>query len=111
LYQDGIKIGSYDTTNAIVTGLVPDNSYEFVLVAVDAAGNRSLESAIYQVQTQKRPHIAEGIGFENEHNLEKDSDRILVYPNPAVSSIRIKGLTSQSDGYQIFNASGNRVAY
>lgn len=111
LYQDGIKIGSYGITQVTVEGLLPDHSYEFVVVAMDAAGNRSLESDVYQVKTHKKHPIAPEIGLDNQDNLNKDSNRILVYPNPAVSSIKIKGLTSQNDGYQIFNASGNRVAY
>lgn len=108
LYQDGTKIGSFDTNQAFVTGLLPEHSYDFVVVALDAAGNRSLESAVYPVKTLKKQ---QEIGFDNDSSFEKQSDRILVYPNPAISSIKINGLTAESDGYQIFNASGNRVAY
>src|SRR5690606_33579145 len=108
LYQDGTKIGSFDTNQAFVTGLLPEHSYDFVVVALDAAGNRSLESAVYPVKTLKKQ---QEIGFDNDSSFEKQSDRILVYPNPAISSIKIKGLTAESDGYQIFNASGNRVVY
>lgn len=111
VYQDGVKIGTYEATQLKVTGLASQTSYQFVVVAIDAAGNRSLESEIVAVETLKKHTLVQEITPTDKGVFEQQSDRILVYPNPAVSTIKIKGLTEKSDGYQIFNASGNRVAY
>lgn len=111
VYQDGIQIGIIESTRFMVTGLVAQNSYNFEVVAVDAARNRSPKSEVISVETASEQAILPEVGFEDNKGFENKSERILVYPNPAVSSIKIKGLSPKGDGYQIFNASGNRVAY
>ena len=111
VYQDGVKIGTYQTTQSIVSGLASQTTYEFVVVAIDAAGNRSLKSEAVKVATLQEQADAHVVGPQQGNDVQQESDRILVYPNPAVSSIKIKGLSEAHDSYQIFNASGNRVAY
>lgn len=111
VYQDGEKIATLEDTQITVSGLQPKLTYNLEVVALDAAGNRSSKSETIAVVTLEKERLEDEIGFESVAGFPKDTDRILVYPNPAVSSIKIKGLKPVSDTYQIYNASGNLVAF
>ncbi len=51
ILQNGIVIGSSNTTSLIVTGLTPQTTYSFSVIAKDAAGNQSTASNSISVTT------------------------------------------------------------
>jgi len=51
VFQDGVNIGTASTTSFTVTGLTPSTSYNFFVVANDAAGNQSGQSNTVNVTT------------------------------------------------------------
>ncbi|MBQ4818444.1 T9SS type A sorting domain-containing protein [Aquimarina sp. MMG016] len=52
VYQDGVVVATVATTSADITGLSPSTSYDFSVIAKDAAGNESSASAILTVTTE-----------------------------------------------------------
>jgi chitodextrinase len=55
IYQDGEFIGSTSSTSYVVTGLVPETTTEFYVIAKDEAGNFSDESNTVSVTTLSEP--------------------------------------------------------
>ncbi|WP_335964298.1 fibronectin type III domain-containing protein [Galbibacter sp. PAP.153] len=55
VFQDDVSIGRVSGTTMEVTGLAPDNSYEFTVQAMDASGNVSELSDVYTASTSAEP--------------------------------------------------------
>lgn len=51
VYQDGVLITNVSGTSTSITGLSADTSYDFTVIAKDAAGNESAQSSILTVTT------------------------------------------------------------
>ncbi|MCA5013309.1 MULTISPECIES: carbohydrate-binding protein [unclassified Enterococcus] len=69
IYRNGSKISESRTTSQTVTNLAANTSYDFSIVAVDAAGNRSVASKPITVKTlEDKP----GEPSENETTWEID---------------------------------------
>ncbi|WP_298541495.1 T9SS type A sorting domain-containing protein [uncultured Aquimarina sp.] len=52
VFQDGVLVATVATTSADIAGLSPATSYDFTVVAKDAAGNESAASAAITVTTE-----------------------------------------------------------
>ncbi len=52
VFQDGTLVSTVATASADITGLTPSTSYDFTVVAKDAAGNESAASAALSVTTE-----------------------------------------------------------
>ncbi|WP_394747853.1 ThuA domain-containing protein [Spongiimicrobium salis] len=55
IFQDNVEIATITPTNYQVTGLVANTSYDFVIVALDMAGNTSESSDVLTVSTLQAP--------------------------------------------------------
>ena len=71
VYKDGVLFGNASSTSITVTGLTPKTSYLFFIVAKDAAGNKSGNSASVVGTTEDGP-IGPGTtcGTEDFENVE-----------------------------------------
>jgi chitodextrinase len=55
IYRNDVKLADSTAATFAVTGLTPGTGYAFKVVAVDAAGNKSGDSAVLQVTTVATP--------------------------------------------------------
>ena len=59
VYRDGSRVGFTADTTFTDTGVLPGRSYTYSVVAADAAGNRSAQSASLSVTTPQAPDVDE----------------------------------------------------
>ena len=57
IFRDGALVGNSAVPEFTDQGLMPATTYEYTVVAVDPAGNRSLESSAFEVTTSSAPVI------------------------------------------------------
>lgn len=70
IYQDGAVVTSSGTTSATVTGLSPNTTYSFYVVAKDAAGNQSGNSDTVSATTEDLTGCDGGVGLPYSQSFE-----------------------------------------
>jgi len=107
---DQLNSSAIMETSYLAERPIGNDIYEFVIKAIDAAGNISAESNIVRIQNghagdKAKSDIATGEFLENQTML---NEGLLVYPNPSNGNFKIS-LNSRDDGklnISIFNALG-----
>jgi hypothetical protein len=107
VYQDDVEIASVygaapTSQTYMVTGLMPETTYSFSIVAVDNYGNESAMSSAKAVTTD--PLLPpEGIS-DNKSNLYK------IYPNPSSGILNIETNSLAPVTVEIYNIAGKLVS-
>lgn len=57
IYRNGVKVGTTSETEYIDTGLIPDTTYTYYIIAHDIVNNQSEKSGELQVTTKTDPNI------------------------------------------------------
>ncbi|WP_082994918.1 fibronectin type III domain-containing protein [Aquimarina megaterium] len=70
--QDGAVVATVTTTTNIVTGLSPETTYEFKVLAKDAAGNESATSTPISVTTLAATGCLNGVAVPYSESFESD---------------------------------------
>lgn len=132
IYQNGLSIVDINapTTNAIITGLTPNTSYDFYVTAFDAALNESTASNVFTVVTSagppppptasidirqtfiKIPRIAAN-GIDHSNTLSQLNNLSIPFTNGKVSKFKILQINPFSDyfTYIVEPYSGSQVDY
>ncbi|MBP2833713.1 fibronectin type III domain-containing protein [Aquimarina sp. U1-2] len=119
--QDSTVVDTVATTTATITGLVPQTTYNFAIIATDAAGNASAASDAISVMTSEASGCVGGIAepynesFEaglGEWTQNTDDDLDWTRNNNATPS-NGTGPASADDGsfYLYLEASGNGTGF
>ncbi len=104
IYLDDILFGNSDTNSFTATGLMENNSYDFSVTALDAAGNESLPSNYYTVfilDSTGTTELNQGFfesGWDGWIDGGSDSarDGTAAYASEGTWSIRLRDNTSTS---------------
>ncbi len=119
--QDGVVVDTVTGTTATVTGLTPETTYEFTVVAKDAAGNASAASAPLRITTPLATGCLNGVAAPYSESFEaglgawtQDSGDDLDWTRDANGTpSRNTGPASADDGtfYLYVEASGNGTGF
>ncbi len=119
--QDGVVVATVTGTTATITGLTQQTTYEFTVVAKDAAGNESAASAPLRVTTPQASGCINGIVAPYSESFEssigdwtQDSGDDLDWSRDANGTpSRNTGPSSAADGtfYLYVEASGNGTGF
>ncbi|MEW7290914.1 fibronectin type III domain-containing protein [Aquimarina sp. 2304DJ70-9] len=119
--QDGVVVDTVTETTVAVTGLTPETTYEFTVVAKDAAGNASAASSPLSVTTPGATGCLNGVAAPYSESFEaglgswtQDSGDDLDWTRDANGTpSRNTGPSSADDGtfYLYVEASGNGTGF
>ncbi|MBQ0735035.1 fibronectin type III domain-containing protein [Aquimarina celericrescens] len=68
--QDGVAVDTVSVATATITGLVPQTTYQFTVIATDAAGNASAASNALSVTTPEATGCIGGLGTPYNEGFE-----------------------------------------
>ncbi|MDC7998627.1 T9SS type A sorting domain-containing protein [Gilvibacter sediminis] len=122
IYQDGVSVGTVGTPGFTVTGLSPETSYDFYVVAKDAAGNQSGQSNTVNATTLAASGCTGGVtsypyaeSFENTIGAWTQSttdDLNWTVLSGSTGSSNTGPAGAQDGNYYIYvEASGNGTGY
>ena len=106
VYKDGVLFGTANSTSTTVTGLTPETSYLFYLVAKDAAGNKSGNSTSVVGTTEAGPvGPATTCGTEDFENVQSTGS------TPPASSYGDRSWSSNGIVWTATNARTDKQIY
>ncbi|WP_128755379.1 fibronectin type III domain-containing protein [Aquimarina sediminis] len=119
--QDGVVVATVTDTTVVVTGLSPETTYEFKVLAKDAAGNASATSTPISVTTPAAAGCLNGVALPYSESFESNFGEWTQASGDDLNWIRKTGGTPSSntgpsgadDGstYIYVEASGNGTGY
>jgi chitodextrinase len=105
VYQNGVLKTTTSSTSLSISDLVSSNTYDFYVVAEDAAGNLSTASNIAKVTTLSSGGKTLGT---NSVSLEKNI-ALKLYPNPVKGDVLNISNLEESSNFRIFNIMGQEI--
>ncbi len=121
IFQNGVSVDTVSATTVTITGLTPETTYEFTVVAKDAAGNASAASAPLRITTPAATGCLNGIAAPYSESFEsglgawtQDAGDDLDWTRDANGTpSRNTGPSSADDGsfYLYVEASGNGTGF
>ncbi|MGL5381176.1 lytic polysaccharide monooxygenase [Clostridium sp.] len=110
IYRNNIKVGSSKTTKFIDTDLKADTEYEYIVKAVDNAGNESANSNTIKVKTNQVPEIdtEAPTAPQNLHSMGETESSIDLHWAKSTDNVGVKEYNVYRDGSLIITTESNR---